>query len=207
MNCELLWSSERQNELGKMKDWIKLSRREDELLDRLFKELVVIWNAILAELPVLSSTPTEFRSNVGADFEREGKMITNHLLFRPIGQDMLAGIVRRMLDQNPEQSDARAAIRGLSTVEWRLHQGPWRHLLSVYDSDKDRWKMRTDKEAQQVANSVLEFVAGVVSHDETSLQTLRKKWEDLLVNPDPGYADDAWQSVRHMAARFANARA
>ena len=206
MNCELLWSSERQNELGKMRDWIKLSRRDDELLDRLFKELVVIWNAILAELPVLSGTPTEFRSSVGADFEREGKMITNHLLFRPIGQDMLASIVRRLLDKNPEQSDARAAIRGLSTVEWRLHQGPWRHLLSVYDSDKDRWKMRTDKEAQQVASSVLEFVAGVASHDETSLQTLRKKWEDLLVNPDPAYADAAWQSVRHMAARFANAR-
>ena len=66
--------------------------------------------------------------------------------------------------------------------------------------------MRTDKEAQQVANSILEFVSGVASHDETSLQTLRKKWEDLLVNPDPGYAEAAWQSVRHMAARFANAR-
>jgi hypothetical protein len=76
----------------------------------------------------------------------------------------------------------------------------------VYDSDKDRWKMRTDKEAQQVAISILEFVTGVVSHDETSLEVLRNKWEDLLLNPDGGYADAAWQSVRHMAAKLANAR-
>lgn len=205
MNCALLWSSERQNELGKMKDWIKLSRRDDETLDGLFTELSTIWTAILDELEVLSGTPTEFRSNLGHDFEREGRVVTNHLLFRPIGQDMLAVIVRRLLDQYPRLSP-RDAIRGLSTIEWRMHQAPWRHLISVYDSERDRWKMRTDKEAQQIALSILEFISGAAAHDEASLASLRTKWEDSLVNPDGDYTGKAWEAVRNMAARFANAR-
>ena len=206
MNGDLLWSNERQNELGPMKEWIKLSRRPDDVLDKLFRELVVIWNAILKELSVLENgVPTNFRSSVGSDFEREGRMVTNHLLFRPIGQNMLSGLVRRMLDQWPDR-DGSDAIRGLSTIEWRLHHAPWRHLLSAYDSDKDRWKMRTDKGAQQVASNLLDFITGVIRHDEGTLNSLRKRWEDLLVNPEVGYADRAWAEVRLMAVRFANAR-
>ena len=205
MNCELLWSNARQNEFGKMKEWIKLSRRPDEILDPLFKELVATWNAILDEMPLFKGVPTDFRSSKGEDFDRDGRMVTNHLLFRPIGQDMLAGLVRRMMDRWADLP-AREAIRGLSTIEWRLHQGPWRHLLSVYDSDKDRWKMRTDKEAQQVASNLLDFIAGVVSHEAHTLETLRQKWVDMLQNPDPDYVDSAWEGVQKMAAAVANAR-
>lgn len=205
MNCELLWSNVRQNEIGKMKEWIKLSRRADEILDPLFTELVKIWNAILEELPLLKGVPTDYRSSKGEDFDRDGRMVTNHLLFRPIGQGMLAGLVRRMMDNWPDLS-ARKAIQGLSIIEWRMHQGPWRHLLSVYDSDRDRWRMRTDKEAQQVASNLLDFITGVVRHDEGTLATLRQKWVDLLQNPDAGYVDTAWDAVRNMAVSFANAR-
>ena len=118
---------------------------------------------------------------------------------------MLAGLVRRMMDRWPDLL-AREAIRGLSTIDWRMHQGPWRHLLSIYDSEQDRWKMRTDKEAQQVASNLLDFITGVVKHDEATLATLKQNWADLLQNPDPGYKDSAWGAVRKIASSFANAR-
>ena len=66
--------------------------------------------------------------------------------------------------------------------------------------------MRTDKEAQQVASNLLDFITGVVRHDEGTLATLRQKWVDLLQNPDAGYVDTAWDAVRNMAVSFANAR-
>lgn len=206
INCELLWSSRRQNDLGRQKEWIKLSRRPDSVLDGLFTELVDIWDAILEVLPVLAGTPTDFRSSVGEDFERDGRMITNHLLFRPIGQDLLARLVRGLLDKH-SQADARDALAGLSSIEWRMHKGPWRHLLSIYDPVSDKWKMRTDKEAQQVANNILQFIAGVITHDGGTLSELRQTWESLLVNPDPGYADDAWETVTKMASNFGSGRA
>jgi DNA sulfur modification protein DndB len=201
MNCELLWSSRRQNELGPLKDWIKLSRRPDAELESLFSELVDIWNAILKELPVLAGTPTDFRSSAGEDIEREGRMITNHLLFRPIGQALLARVARGLMDKN-SQMPARDALAGLSSVEWRMHRGPWRHLLSTYEPNTDRWRMRTDKEAQQVATNILKFVTGVIMHDGGTLAALRQTWESLLVDPDPGYADAAWKSVTEMASTY-----
>jgi DNA sulfur modification protein DndB len=205
MNGDLLWSNQRQNERGKLKQFIKLPRQADDLLDSWFAELVDVWNAILEELPMLRNTPTNYRSSAGEDFERDGQMVTNHLLFRPIGLGMLAGVVRRLLDEHPDSSP-KEAIKGLSAIEWRLHQAPWRHLLSVYDSEADRWKMRTDKEAQQVAANILDFVTQVQRHDEGTLETLRDNWKDLLQNPEPGYEEDGWQAVRDAAVRFGNAR-
>ena len=205
MNCDLLWSNSRQNEFGRRKEWIRSSRRPDSLLDELFQELVRTWNALLEELPVLKEVPTDHRSSLGDDFTREGRAVTNHLLFRPIGQEILANLVRRMLDQWSDLAPL-AAMRGLSTIEWRLHQAPWRHLLSVYDSDKDRWRMRTDKEAQSVAINLLCFITGVTPHDGETLESLRKNWSDLLVNPDLGYPEKGWDALKTMAARFKGAR-
>lgn len=202
MNTDLLWSSKRSAEFGRVTDFVKQSRRSDSLLNDMFTELRQIWDTILAEFPIFGNTPTHYRSSSGHDFTREdGQAITNHLLFRPIGQDLLARTVRRLLDANP-QLPQRDAIHGLSRVEWRLHHGPWRHLLSVYDSDHDRWKMRTEKSAQDVGANILYFITNIQSHDEGTLETLRQTWIDQLQNPDPDYIEQAWSSVRKMARDF-----
>ena len=196
MNGVLLWSAARAHQQGvTFKEWIK-SRPDESEIDALYAELRVIWDAILAELPVLSTdVTTNYRSKRGEDFEREGQTVVNHLLFRPIGQQLLAELIRGMLDNSLPTVPPAEVIRGLNSLEWRLYSAPWRHLLTKYDAAQDCWTMRTDKEAKAVALHLVNFITGVDPLDSAAVDRLRDKWRSLLMNPDPDYVDSAWESV------------
>jgi DNA sulfur modification protein DndB len=203
MNQDFLWSAKRQEQTrAKLRDWIK-ERPSDADLDAMNSELREIWNAVLGELPELSTeVTTDFRSRKGDDFEREGRTVVNHLLFRPIGQRLLSRIVRYLIDDSSPGTPVAAAIKGLASIEWRLYKAPWRHLLTQYDSTSDSWTMRTDKESQAVALDILRFITGIDQLDAPGIDTLRSKWQSLLVNPDQGYPERAWPDVVAMAERF-----
>ncbi len=208
VNGDLLWSAARERDKQiALKDW-KRERPADQEIESLLLELREIWDAILDEIPALrTDTTTNFRSKRGSDFERDGKVVVNHLLFRPIGQRLLAKCVRQMLDNQGYEGDARKILKGLNGIEWRLYEAPWRHLLSRFDAESDAWIMRTDKEAQAVAQDILNFVTGTDCLDDEALQGLREKWTGLLVNPDPGYAESGWNSVLNLAQEFTRGRA
>jgi DGQHR domain-containing protein len=203
MNQDFLWSARRQDATGlKFKDWIR-DRPSDTDLDELLSELRDIWDAVLSELPVLrTEATTDFRSRRGEDFERDGRVVVNHLLFRPIGQRLLSKLVRYLIDDSPVSTPPADAIRGLSALDWRLYVAPWRHLLTQYDSTSNSWLMRTDKDAQAVALGILRFITGIDQLDTAGVETLREKWRSSLVNPDDGYADSGWRAVMEAAASF-----
>jgi len=207
INGDLLWSAAREREKQiTLKDW-KRERPTDQEIDSLFAELRETWDAILNELPELrTDTTTNFRSKRGDDFERDGKVVVNHLLFRPIGQRLLAKCVRQMLDNNMAERDAKRTLRGLNGIEWRLYKAPWRHLLTRFDAESDAWVMRTEKEAQSVAQDILNFITGNDCLDEEALEGLREKWTGVLVNPDPGYVDSGWSTVLKLAHDFIRCR-
>ena len=137
----------------------------------------------------------------------------DHVLFWPIGQDVLADIVRELLDDFSTQvgrdtlqkGQVVEALQPLKRVEWSLHKEPWRHLLLVKTTDRrgiESWTMRNEdrKQAVDVAREVLEFIVGVTSLDEQGQDDLRRRWTNRLVPiPEEGDANKMWQAIVEQA--------
>ena len=170
MTIELLSTPTRQNgeSWGVRGKRFKAIRPTDEELDVLYDELVMYWNAILKEFPVLHDEPRLNRNNLTEEQEIEGEISTNHLLFRPIGQRLLSELVRKWLDRKLDDPDLVSAeelstvLSGLSKIEWRLFCPPWRNLLFVYQSE-DRWNMRSEDRKKAVTQGlrVLQWMVGL----------------------------------------------
>ena len=147
------------------------------------------------------------RTNLSED-EMEGDQTrTNHVLFRPIGQELLCKLVRSKLDQQltnpaePSAAEVRAAISGFKDAEWRLHKAPWRHLLWVFESDRERWKMRSEdrKAAVQAAELVMRFILGIDSYTQTDLDHLQAQWRARLLDCSEEEANELWESIKEQA--------
>ena len=99
MNIELLSSAQRRP-----KGWGPISvegtdlksftrfRPPEEYIDSLYAELTMYWDALLAEIPDLHKDPRLMR--IHEMDEGKGEAETDHLLFWPIGQQMLAEVAR-----------------------------------------------------------------------------------------------------------------
>ena len=82
MNEKLLLTAERDH-AGFARREYKQFRPSEEELDRMFGELMVYWEAILAELGVLRSEPGKMRAHDAEPGDSNG--LSDHLLFWPIG--------------------------------------------------------------------------------------------------------------------------
>ena len=132
-------------------------RPKEEYLNSLFEELKQYWDAILEEIPDLHKEPSKMRTH---SVQAEGDSAeSDHLLFWPIGQEMLTEIVREALDRrlpNPESftfPQVKRALLGLGQVQWLLHEVPWENFLLIEDADKPgQWKMRSEERKEAVEN-------------------------------------------------------
>ena len=211
MNIELLSSAERDP-----KNWGPISaegmdrnifirfRPPEEYIDDLYAELTMYWDVLLAEIPDLHNEPIQMR--IHELEESEDKYKTDHLLFWPIGQQMLAEIVRVLLNRrlldigNPTPDTVSKALSGLGQLEWRLHQPPWRHLLLVRNA-KGNWAMRNEerKEAVRCGRRIQQWVIGLDKLDESGVENLKTLWKSMLI---PAQSKDEcnqmWQQVEEM---------
>ena len=136
------------------------------------------WEGLLAEIPDLYKEPIQMRVHELEEIEDEDK--TDHLLFWPIGQQMLAEIVRELLNrhlldiENPTPDIVNKALSGLGQLEWRLHQSPWRHLLLIRNATGN-WAMRNEerKEAVRCGRRIQQWIIGLDELDETGVETLK----------------------------------
>lgn len=186
----------------------RIARPDEEILDDYYDELSSIWDGLLKTLPVIRSSPPQMRVH-NPDNSTAGATVQDHLLFWPIGQNILAGIIRELLDEFSTQvgkdkldaSQVLAALAPLKRVEWSLHKEPWRHLLLINTPDKNdnrTWTIRneTRKPAVDVALEVLEFIVGVTTLDQESQRQLRQRWTNALIpEPEEADADAMWQVV------------
>lgn len=216
MNQTLLTTSARGNrgwgEAGDSIDSIKQFRPSEEYLDDLYLELEMYWNGLLEVLPTLYEHPDRMR--VHDQEEGTEPTSTDHLLFWPIGQEILAAVARRLLNwrlpdvANPCRTDVASALRGLPQLEWRLHQPPWRYFLLTWDEAGSRWRMRSEDrtETLKVARRILEWVVGLDDLTEAEIEELRLEWQTRLV---PGQApedrDSMWDQVENMRREIAHA--
>ena len=160
----------------------KQFRVDDEVLEQYYKELVLCWDALIGAIPDLSKPPETMR-----DHQMPGN---DHVLFWPIGQEVLAKVARRLLDEacSGENTDdiikAKKALAKLGKVDWQLHSPPWRNLFLIWEDGKGEkpgaWKMRTGSRdpARKIALRLILWIIGVSDENENDLKT---EWRNRLV--------------------------
>ena len=212
MNIELLSSSKRismgwaqGNEEGPDLKTFKKFRPSEEYIDRLYDELLIYWDGLLEALPDLREDPLKMRFHEITD--RKDKNGTDHLLFWPIGQQMLAEIARELLNrhlpypENPTLETVRHALKGLSKLEWQLHQAPWQYFLlvpTVTQTGQRRWIMRSEERAKAVrcGRIIQQWILGLEYEDEDFAKKLKSQWKNFLMSvPSEETVDELWQQV------------
>lgn len=201
INIELLNSSFRRNdnwgeENKSFREFITL-RPSDQYIDGLYKELEQYWNTILAEFPILAKEPPKMRIH-NPTSEPNQSDEKDHLLFWPIGQELLAQLVRRLLDkkmtelgyttQPLSEEEVKKAIRGINRLQWHFHEEPWIYFLLIKDN-RDRWKIRNEERKQclEVGLQLLLWLTGYVSLTEEEIEDLKSNWASRLI---PAQRDD-----------------
>ena len=209
MNIELLSSSQRipkgwgeTGEEGTDLKTFKRFRPSEDYIDSLYNELAIYWEALLTELPILRSEPTKMR--IHDLLKKESEDETDHLLFWPIGQQMLAEIVRELLNErlhdpgNPTLETVKFALKGLNQLEWHLHQAPWVHFLLIKSTSTKRWNMRSEERAKAVrcGRIIQQWILGLEYEDSDFAEKLKNQWKDFLIPAQSEETvDEFWQQV------------
>ena len=205
MNILLLSASHRINDKwGANKDSLKEYKRfrpDDIELDALFDELVMYWDALIEELPILKSDPHAMRDHSAP--QRNGSTNDN-FLFWPIGQLILAGITRDLLDLRqpnpvtPSIDSIRTSIKGLSSLTWEGHQAPWRNLVLIPDEQRKTWKIRSEDRKYVIIRikQIFKWQLGIDEFTDDEIEKLRADWKaQLLPAMDKSQIDDLWAEI------------
>lgn len=202
------WGADEDN-IEKKLEMFKRFRPQEDYIDSLFEELILYWDAILKEIPDLHSDPHKMRNHDLLD-EEDDEGETDHLLFWPIGQEMVARIVRELLDrrlsdpEKPTASTISNAIKGLGKMEWRLHQSPWKYLLLIKNA-RDKWIMRNEERnaALRIGQIVCQWLIGLDQLDETEIKDLKRQWASLLIPAQQKNDIDAmWEETKKIKNRI-----
>ena len=201
MNEKLLLTA-RRDRMGFTKKEYKQFRPQEEELDVMFNELILYWNGIRQELSILNSDPTLMRDHDAVVGDPDGR--SDCLLFWPIGQELLANVVRILLNRrlpdpdNPTLDHVCSCIRVLSRVNWELSQLPWFGLLLIEDPEPKRRRMRNEdrKRALDVAQKILLVQTGIDDASADALTELKIDWHAMLMpRPDKDEVEDMWADI------------
>ena len=118
----------------------------------------------------------------------------------------MISVARALLDkgldspENPTLEQAKAALRPLAKVAWKLHDVPWRGLLLVYSPNSGKWSMRNEsrKPATDTAKKVLRWITGHYQADDREEAKLRDEWQDQLILPHGENVAGLWEKVRKL---------
>ena len=199
MNQTLLMTPQRDKQRFGTKQF-KFFNPGETLLDEMYDELVIYWDAILAEIPLLREPPSKMRSH-DADEDESGEL-SDSVLFWPIGQELFAKVVRSRLNRflpdcdKPELSEVRECVRLFSKVNWSLHEPPWRGLLLTQDPVSEKWKMRNEdrKQALEIGEMILRLQVGIDEPSPSLLKDLKISWYAMLLpRPEKVEVDAAWE--------------
>jgi len=206
------WGGGLDQELTRDTNSFKRFRPDEDYLDSLYDELVMYWDGLLEVIPDLRKTPTDMRVHDLED-SKEGSKASDHLLFWPIGQELLAKMTRRLLNKflkdprNPDQAGVVNSLRPLGKVEWALHQSPWRYfLLTNQPGAKIPWRMRNEDrtEVLRIAERILAWVVGIDDLTTTDIDELKLDWQTRLSPAqEPPQQDKIWAAVQSKRSEIA----
>ena len=207
------WNDENQD----IKSFLRI-RPSDEKIDELYNELELYWNALLAALPELKNDPVKMREH--SPQERKNECKQDNALFWPIGQEILAGCARELMDDSSRlhtekelKFEAVAEIFDqLNKVTWDLHKPPWRNLILISQDDEEKnWIIRSE-ERTKVVNLIKDILAwqlGIDQLESDEIERLRNGEKDkktgeiktrgwshyLMLNPPKDKQDEMWQKI------------
>jgi DNA sulfur modification protein DndB len=219
MNIDLLWNLSRRNsdqgwcgeggegmQTPKPAEFERL-RPSDDCLESLYNELVMYWDGILGEMPQLHEEPSKMRihpneDNENADEDSQGESSEDCLLFWPIGQEMLARLVRSRLDRvlpdpsDPTANQVASALEGFGSAHWAMDLPPWKYLLLVPNEGKDGWRVRSEdrKKAVEAGARVQGWVLGDLE-TATPEVDIRQPWQELLSSGPSGLSTSEIESM------------
>ena len=201
MNVELLCSNERIKELDwnskKKLDAFKSERPGDQAISEFYNEAALYWDALVEALPELSDPPAKRRDHKAEDMD--------HVMFWPLGQEVIIAAIRRLLDRKlkdnkPTPENVKAALKPLTRMDLRLHANPWRNILLVQErgGEKNPWTMRSgDRQpAQDVAQRLAEWFLGVSCLNSKEVEDLKVRWESMLSpKQDKKAVEKMWEEI------------
>lgn len=185
----------------------KRFRPDDDVIEQLYEELHLYWDAILDEVPRLRAEPETMRDHdvLTRDDDDEQSENEDNLLFWPIGQTLFAELVRDALDRrqpdpsNPSRKSVQAALDGVAGLEWRLTEAPWRHFLLVPEEREQGqvWKMRSEdrKACVRIGLRLQLWLLGVDQLDTAEVNDLRAAWATRLVPFSNELAEELWDQA------------
>lgn len=180
---------------GRARDPFLQQRPSEEELERNYEELVRCWDVLIELLPDLGADPrTRRRHDVRGE---------DNVLFWPIGQVMLADLVRELLnrygfDESAHGKDEMVKVlQPLAGLNWDLHEAPWRYLLLTGPHDEGaRWRMRSEdrKKAVDCGKKLVLWLVG--SDTAETEKELRTEWQSLLYPlPDEAKVTRCWAEL------------
>ncbi|MCY4654706.1 MAG: DGQHR domain-containing protein [Dehalococcoidia bacterium] len=158
-------------------DWKRI-RPEPDQLDKIFAECKDFWDG-LCLIPQIQEVvngrnPIDFRPN---EQEHRGE---GHLLFRPVGQEMLAFTIARILsDSTASYSDVAEVCQKCISVDWCLGSPPWR---GVFFGEGGR--MLGNRTRRSVGSNLLRYMLGIHWPDSTATDLLNN-YRNLVYPSDP----------------------
>lgn len=161
------------------REWKRI-RPEPERLEQLYEDAKVFWDALTEHVPEIREVvnndvpPGHYRPEDPKDEAKRGQ---GHLLFRPIGQEMLATAVAEAVhDTTLDLNSVSAVIAKATKVDWRLSSPPW---LGVFFGGG---RMLTGRDRRDLGVKLLRYILGTEWPDENKL--LSEYGSMIFADPD-----------------------
>ena len=172
----------------KEKNWnnFKKLRPEPSIILQYYNQAVQFWDTMIEHFPPLKVfKETEPRTSVAEQYRNKSG---GHLLFRPVGLEIVASVIREAISSGLTEEEA---IKRVSNISMDLAYEPWVGLLW----DKTNQRMLTDPTHKKVAKQLLFYmIGGNLAKIKTKDEELRQEYAGLLnrdkseVNLTPVYA-------------------
>tara|TARA_B100000686_G_scaffold354755_1_gene466975 strand:- start:2974 stop:4434 length:1461 start_codon:yes stop_codon:yes gene_type:complete len=169
-------------------------RPTEDTIDEMYDRVQAHWDALLEVLPQLTDNPSLRKTHNPT--AAEASQHEDSVLFWPIGQLVLADLVRALLDRpsslggltdplSADKSEIADALRPLAELEWDLKTVPARGLLVWWDdNNKDKpWKMRSEdrKACINLTTKLYKWQLGLMELTDEEVTDLKSEWLGLVL--------------------------
>ena len=114
------------------------------------------------------------------------------MFFRPIGQVLMANLVRKLLDASSEKTE-KSALSPMEKIDWDIRSYPWRGLVSYYSGERNNWVMRSEQrtQAMKLAEDFAHHMLGLEGGAYAS--EMRETWKSLVATKEGENIDSIWK--------------
>ena len=155
----------------------KRYRPEDEIISEFYARSSRFWDMMIEYFPpLLAIRESQPGDNIAGRYRHKGG---GYLLFRPVGLEIVASVIRKAVDSGLTEQEA---IKRVSNISMELTDKPWTGLLW----DKTNQRMLSDPTHKKVAKQLLfHMIGGSLPGPrmETTAEKLHHEYAGLLNRP------------------------